>query len=66
MYPIERDEYVKAYIAAISEEMSQTRHSQQNAQGSSDAFDRFHKTISRVLHRNTSGPPPTLNPVPHG
>jgi len=66
MYPIERDEYVKAYIAAISEEMSQTRHSQRNVQGSADAFDRFHKTISRVLHRNTSGPPPTLNPVPHG
>jgi len=66
MYPIERDEYVKAYMAAISEEMKQSRHHQQKATGSSDAFDRFHRTISRVLHRNASGPPPTLNPVPHG
>ena len=66
MYPIERDDYVKAYMAAISEEIRQARHSQRNAQGLSDAFDRFHKTISRVLHRNTSGPPPTLSPVPHG
>ncbi|MCL1587621.1 MAG: hypothetical protein M3092_04315 [Actinomycetia bacterium] len=66
MYPIERDDYVKAYMAAISEEMKESRRAQQKAPGSSDAFNRFHQTIARVLHRNTSGPPPTLNPVPHG
>ena len=65
MYPIERDEYVKAYIAAISEEMKQTRHSPQNTQGSSDAFDRFHRTLARILHRESTGPPRTMRPVPH-
>jgi len=65
MYPIERDEYIKAYTAAISEEMKQARHNQQITQGSPDAFDRFHRTVARILHRESTGPPRTMNPVPH-
>ena len=65
MYPIERSEYVNAYIAAISEEMKQARPNQQKAQGSPDAFDRFHRTVARILHKESTGPPRTMNPVPH-
>ena len=65
MYPIDRDDYVKAYIAAISEEMKRARHSQQKAQESIDAFDRFHRTVARILHRESPGPPRTMRPVPH-
>ena len=66
MYPIERDEYINAHIAAISEDMRQARHDQQKAPGSTDAFDRIHRTIARILHREGTGPPRTMNPVPHG
>ena len=65
MYPIERSDYINAHIAAISEEMKQARHSQQNAQESPDAFDRFHRTIARILHRESTGPPRSMRPVPH-
>lgn len=66
MYPIERKEYINAHIAAISEEMKQARHDQQNAQGSPDAFDRFHRTVARILHKESTGPARTMNPIPHG
>jgi hypothetical protein len=65
MYPIERSEYVNAYIAAISEEMKQARRNQQKAQGSPGAFDRFHRTVARILHKESTGPPRTMDPVPH-
>ena len=65
MYPIERSEYVNAYIAAISQEMRQARHSEQTAQESPDAFDRFHRTVARILHKESTGPPRTMHPVPH-
>lgn len=65
MFPIERDEYIKAYTSAISEEMKQARHNQQNAQGFPDAFDRFHRTVTKILHTESTGPPRTMHPVPH-
>ncbi len=64
MYPIQRDDYVNAYIAAISQEMRESKHGHRNAADRSRAYDRFRKTITRVLRRDDLSR--TLDPVPNG
>ena len=67
MYPIEREDYINAYIAAISDEMRQSRRSQQLAEGRPlGAVDRLYRTVSRILNRDPAGPPQTTNPLPVG
>ena len=49
MYPIERTDYINAYIGAISDEMLQARIARPRASDRSRAFDRFSKAVARLL-----------------
>ncbi|MEN8235844.1 MAG: hypothetical protein ABFR89_13090 [Actinomycetota bacterium] len=65
MYPIEREDYVNAYIAAISDEMRQARHTQQAGEAASGAFDRLHGIVAGLLKRGATGTHQTTNPLPN-
>ena len=66
MYPIQRDDYINAYIAAISQEMRESNHDRQKAVDQPGAYDRFRRTIARVLHRDGLSRTLDLDPVPNG
>ncbi|MFV9671746.1 MAG: hypothetical protein ACNYZH_00850 [Acidimicrobiia bacterium] len=49
MYPIERTEYINAYIGAISEEMRDARIGRQKPNGRFGSLDRFSSAVARLL-----------------
>ncbi len=65
MYPIERIDYINAYIGAISEEIEQSRIGRQTPNDRSRPLDRFSAAVARLLrarpdeNRITSRPQPT-------
>jgi len=65
MYPIERTDYINAYIGAISEEIQQTRIDRQTSSERSRPLDHFSSAVARLLrtgskeNRITSRPQPT-------
>jgi hypothetical protein len=56
MYPIERTDYINAYIGAISEEMKDARIANPKRRGRIGSFDRFSTAVARLL-RTGSGKP---------
>lgn len=49
MYPIERTEYINAYIGAISEEIRDARIPRPKRQSRIGSFDRFSSAVARLL-----------------
>jgi len=49
MYPIERTDYINAYIGAISEEIQQSRGGRTTSNDSSSSLDRFTNAVARLL-----------------
>ncbi|MCL1693468.1 MAG: hypothetical protein M3096_07290 [Actinomycetia bacterium] len=49
MYPIERTDYINAYIGAISDEMRQARIARPKSSDRFRALDRFSKAVAQLL-----------------
>ncbi len=50
MYPIDREEYVNAYLAAMKEEMEQTHFGRKNgSEDGNEVTDRFFGVIAKKL-----------------
>ncbi len=49
MYPIERTDYINAYIGAISEEIQQSRIGRTKPSDRSRPLDRFSNAVARLL-----------------
>jgi hypothetical protein len=64
MYPIERDDYINAYIGAISEEMRRSRAGRHHAIGTSGALDRLYRSVAGLLNRGGAGTHQTTDPLP--
>ena len=58
MYPIEREDYVNAYIGAMTEEIRQNRLRNSVEPETTGAVDRLYRTVADKLsswHRGTRG-----------
>ncbi len=64
MYPIEREDYINAYTAAISEEMRQSRQIRKAAKATPGALDRLYGTVAGLLKRGAAGTQRPTNPLP--
>ena len=64
MYPIEREDYVNAYISAISDEMRQSRRNQQASKTTSGALERLYRSVAGMLNRGAAGTNQATNPQP--
>lgn len=64
MYPIERTDYINAYIGAISEEMRDARLGRRKPTGQSGSLDRFSSAIARFLRTGSQGSASTGDPQP--
>ncbi len=58
MYPIERTDYINAYIGAISEEMKDARIANPKRRGRIGSFDRFSAAVARFLRTGQANPGP--------
>jgi len=54
MYPIERTDYINAYIGAISEEMKNARISGPRRHRWTASLDRFSSAVARLLRTGES------------
>jgi hypothetical protein len=54
MYPIERTDYINAYIGAISDEIRQARIARPKSSGRIRAFDRISKAVAQLLRTGSS------------
>ncbi|MCL1693960.1 MAG: hypothetical protein M3096_09765 [Actinomycetia bacterium] len=65
MYPIERTDFINAYIGAISDEMKNARISRPKRHNGTGSLDRFSNAIARLLRAKpdkgwvAQGPPAT-------
>lgn len=60
MYPIEREDYVNAYIGAMTEEIRQSRLRNSFESETTGAVDRLYRTVADKLsswHHGTRGTP---------
>lgn len=64
MYPIERTDYINAYIGAISEEMRDARIGRRKPTGQSRSLDRFSSAIAKLLRTGSQGSASTGDPQP--
>ncbi len=64
MYPIEREDYINAYISAISDEMRQSRRNQRAARTTAGTFNRLYESVAGMLNRGVAGTKQTTNPQP--
>ncbi|MEN8115023.1 MAG: hypothetical protein ABFS21_11625 [Actinomycetota bacterium] len=55
MYPIEREDYVNAYISAMTKEMQESGFATSTNPEPSGAFDRFTKVVAEKLTSWRSG-----------
>ena len=55
MYPIERQDYVNAYISAMTEEMKESGFATSTNPEPRGAFDRFSKVVAEKLSSWRSG-----------
>jgi hypothetical protein len=66
MYPIERTDYINAYIGAISDEMKNARIGRPKRHNRTGSLDRFPNVIARLLRakpgesRVAQGPQPAV------
>ena len=54
MYPIERTDYINAYIGAISDEMRQARIARPKSSDRFRSFDRFYKAVAQLLRSGST------------
>jgi len=66
MYPIVREDYINAYISAISDEMRQSRQTRQAARTSARTLNRLHESVAWMLKRGASRTGHATNPRPVG
>jgi hypothetical protein len=64
MYPIERTDYINAYIGAISEEMKDARIANPKRHGRTGSFDRFSSAVARLLRTGSDESWSTEDPQP--
>ncbi|MEN8113028.1 MAG: hypothetical protein ABFS21_01460 [Actinomycetota bacterium] len=64
MYPIERADYINAYIGALSEEMRHVRRGGHAATTRFGSLDRLYGTVAGLLKRGATGTRQTTNPLP--
>ncbi len=64
MYPIEREDYINAYISAISDEMRQSRQTRRAARTSPGTLNRLYESVAGMLKRGAAGTGQTANPQP--
>jgi len=64
MYPIERAEYINAYIGAISEEMKDARFGRQKPTGRSGSLNRFSNAVAKLLRTGPQGSVVSQDPQP--
>ncbi len=62
MFPIEA--YVNDYIAAISNDMRQSRRNPEIVRTRSSALDRLYKTVAGMLKKGAAGATHPTNPLP--
>ena len=63
VYPIEREDYINAYTAAISEEMRQSRQNRQASKATPGALERLYGTVAGLLKRGAAGTQQPTNPL---
>jgi len=63
MYPIEREDYVNAYIGAMTEEIRQSRLSNKVETDSTGAVDRLYRTVANKLSNWRHGTRGTTTPL---
>ncbi|MEA2009628.1 MAG: hypothetical protein U9N78_02885 [Actinomycetota bacterium] len=66
MYPIEREDYVNAYIGAMTEEINKSKLLNSVQSESSGAVDRLYQAVVRILNRGPAGPAQTTDLSPAG
>ncbi|MEN8113662.1 MAG: hypothetical protein ABFS21_04690 [Actinomycetota bacterium] len=64
MYPIEREDYINAYIGAISEEIRQSRVRSHTARDTEGSIDRLYRTVARMLNVRRRGDHRPARPLP--
>ncbi|MEN8235395.1 MAG: hypothetical protein ABFR89_10800 [Actinomycetota bacterium] len=64
MYPIERDDYVNAYISAMTEEMKESGFGQSTNPESTRSSDRFTKVVAEKLSSWRRGAARPARPQP--
>jgi hypothetical protein len=64
MYPIERTDYINAYIGAISEEMRDARVGRRKPEDRSGSLDRFSSVVGRFLRTRSRGSASAGGPQP--
>ena len=63
MYPIEREDYVNAYISAMTEEIRQSRISNKFEADTTGAVDRLYRTVADKLSSWRHGTRGTITPL---
>jgi|GEM_PF-6714989 len=66
MFPIEREAYIGAHIAAISDEMQQARRYRRARSATPGALDRLYETVARRLNRGRAGTRPSAEQLAGG
>ncbi|MEA2009934.1 MAG: hypothetical protein U9N78_04440 [Actinomycetota bacterium] len=64
MYPIEREDYVNAYIGAITEEINKSKLLNSVQPESSGAVDRLYRAVADKLSGWSHGTRSTTTPIP--
>ena len=63
MYPIEREDYVNAYIGAMTEEIRQTRIRKSVEPENTGTVDRLYRSVANKLRSWNSGAQGTTTPL---
>ncbi len=64
MYPIEREDYVNAYIGAMTEEMKRSGFAKSTNPEPTGSFDRFTKVVAGKLSNWRRGAARPARPMP--